>query len=234
MLSRSLGMPSRKNGPPSIWDTHGTSGNVFENPVQFYSTFSWWIWTTMSRTFLKFSLKNMRWNWIRSILKADQRPMQNHKEENLPVLLQELFLLGKELGPMMSQENYLFTLRLWCVEEIDPSFASWKTSTSRWWWSNWILEIKRLSSETFPVSSSLVWRQVGEKSMAGGGGNKKRYQYCTDFSGMTLFFRALQGHSGGSLIDPTLQDNVVIPSNFFQHIYHVGCAINLHSIINSG
>ena len=31
MLSRSLGMPSRKNGPPSIWDTHGKSGNVFAN-----------------------------------------------------------------------------------------------------------------------------------------------------------------------------------------------------------
>ena len=29
MVSRSLGMPSRKNGPPSIWDTHGISGNVF-------------------------------------------------------------------------------------------------------------------------------------------------------------------------------------------------------------
>ena len=41
-------------------------------------------------------------------------------------------------------------------------------------------------------------------------------------------------HSGRSLIDPTLQDNVVIPSDFFQYIYHVGCAINLHSIINSG
>ena len=33
MLSRSLGMPSRKNGPPSSWDTHGTSGNVFANPT---------------------------------------------------------------------------------------------------------------------------------------------------------------------------------------------------------
>ena len=30
MLSRSLGMPSGKNGPPSIWDTHGLSGNVFQ------------------------------------------------------------------------------------------------------------------------------------------------------------------------------------------------------------
>ena len=35
MLSRSLGMPSRKNGPPSIWDTHGISGNVFANPDAF-------------------------------------------------------------------------------------------------------------------------------------------------------------------------------------------------------
>ena len=33
MLSRSLGMPSRNNGPPSIWDTHGFSENVFSNPT---------------------------------------------------------------------------------------------------------------------------------------------------------------------------------------------------------
>ena len=33
MLSRSLGMPSRNDGPPSIWDTHGISGNVFANPT---------------------------------------------------------------------------------------------------------------------------------------------------------------------------------------------------------
>ena len=33
MLSRSLGMLSRKNGPPSIWSTLGISGNVFANPT---------------------------------------------------------------------------------------------------------------------------------------------------------------------------------------------------------
>ena len=33
MLSRPIGMPSRREGPPSIWDTHGISGNVFANPV---------------------------------------------------------------------------------------------------------------------------------------------------------------------------------------------------------
>ena len=33
MLSRSLGMSSRKDGPPSIWETHGISGHVFANPA---------------------------------------------------------------------------------------------------------------------------------------------------------------------------------------------------------
>ena len=31
-----------------------------------------------------------------------------------------------------------------------------------------------------------------------------------------------------------MQDNVATPSRFFQQIYHIGCAFNLHSIINSG
>ena len=33
MLSRSVGMPSRNDKPPDIWDTHGISGNVFVNPT---------------------------------------------------------------------------------------------------------------------------------------------------------------------------------------------------------
>ena len=49
-----------------------------------------------------------------------------------------------------------------------------------------------------------------------------------------VYFRALQGHSGRNLIDLSLQDNVVIQSGFFQHIYHIGCAFDLHSIINNG
>ena len=59
-----------------------------------------------------------------------------------------------------------------------------------------------------------------------GGGQKKRFQYSSDSSGTILDLRALQGHSGRSLIDPTLQDNVIIPDGFFKYIYHVECAIN--------
>ena len=70
--------------------------------------------------------------------------------------------------------------------------------------------------------------------MAAGGGAKRRYQYCTDVSGIIVHLRALQGHSGHNLVDPPLQDNVVIQRGFFPHTYHIGCAFNLHSIINNG
>ena len=33
MLSRSMGMPSGNDRPPSIWDTHVFLGNVFANPT---------------------------------------------------------------------------------------------------------------------------------------------------------------------------------------------------------
>ena len=66
-----------------------------------------------------------------------------------------------------------------------------------------------------------------KSKMAGGGGNKKIFQYCTDASGQEiLYLRALQGHSGRNPVDPTLQDNVLIPNKFFEYICHIGCAIN--------
>ena len=61
--------------------------------------------------------------------------------------------------------------------------------------------------------------------MAKGGGNKKRFQFCTDPSGEILYLRALQGRS---------QDKVLVPNYFFEYIYQTGCAINLHAIMNSG
>ena len=78
--------------------------------------------------------------------------------------------------------------------------------------------IKENLQKHFPYChhwSDCKWK----KSMAGGGGNKKRHQCCTDSAGIILYLRALQGHSG---------------RNFFQYIYHVGCAINSHSILNTG
>ena len=93
--------------------------------------------------------------------------------------------------------------------------------------------IKNYLQNQFPQTT--YWSDDRWKAcLAAGGGAKTRYQYCTDISGTIVYFRALQGHSGRNLIDPSLQDNVVIQSGFFQYIYHIGCAFNLHSIINSG
>ena len=79
------------------------------------------------------------------------------------------------------------------------------------------------------------WSDERWKScLAAGGGSKRRYQYCFDISGTILYLRALQKYSGRNLIDPLLQDNVIIQRGLFLHIYHNGSVFNLHSIINNG
>ena len=70
--------------------------------------------------------------------------------------------------------------------------------------------------------------------LAAGGGFKRRYQYCSDNMGTIIYLRALQGHSGSNLIDPTLQDNVLIGPGIFPYIYHVGSTFNLCSIVSNG
>ena len=85
--------------------------------------------------------------------------------------------------------------------------------------------IKEHLQSQFP--QSFHWSDDRWKAcLAAGGGAKRRFQYCTDDSGIIIYSRALQGHSGRNL--------VVIQGGFFQHIYHIGCAFNLHYIINSG
>ena len=74
--------------------------------------------------------------------------------------------------------------------------------------------------------NSQYWSdEMWKSKMAGGGGHKKRFQYCADPSGQEiLYLRALQGHSGRNPIDPSLQDNVFIPNNFLRvHLSHRMC-----------
>ena len=49
-----------------------------------------------------------------------------------------------------------------------------------------------------------------------------------------IYLRALQGHSGSNLIDPTLQDNMLTGPGIFPYICHVGCTFNLYSIVSNG
>ena len=45
---------------------------------------------------------------------------------------------------------------------------------------------------------------------------------------VTSFFRAIQGHSGSNLVDPALQENVLLPEDFSEYIYHVGNVSEIH------
>ena len=103
------------------------------------------------------------------------------------------------------------------------------------WWSHWILEIKRSSSE-FIFMFGHHWSDEKWKSIMA-----KRRRKQENISVLYRCFRrnylppsSSRSISGRNLIDPSLQDTVLIPDDFFKYIYHVGCAIKLHSIINSG
>ena len=45
---------------------------------------------------------------------------------------------------------------------------------------------------------------------------------------------AIQGHSGGNKVDPSLLDNVEIPHMWSEYIYHFGSSLDLHSLVHSG
>ena len=105
--------------------------------------------------------------------------------------------------------------------------------TSRRRWSNSILQKKFHLRDHHPQIQN--WsddRWIA--CLAAGGGSKRRYQYCSDNLGSIIYLRALQGHSGSNLIDPALQDNVLIGPGIFPYIYHVGSNFNLHSIVSNG
>ena len=70
--------------------------------------------------------------------------------------------------------------------------------------------------------------------LAAGGGPKRRYQYCSDYLGSIIYLRALQGHSGDSIIDLEMQDHVLIGPGIFPYVYHVGSNFSIPSILSNG
>ena len=168
---------------------------------------------------------------MQKILHADQRQKQNRKEENLPALHQEWFLLGEGIGLTLKQGKYSFSdyevsKKVTYLLRHSQQVHREEDGAVHFW------RIKENLQN--PFTQSIHWSDDRRKAcLAAGGGAKRRFQYCTDDSGTIVYFRARQGHSGRNPIDPSLQDNVIIQSNFFQYIYHVGCAFNLRSVISS-
>ena len=164
----------------------------------------WWIWTTMKQKFQKISSKNKRYYWMQKI---------SHSP------------LGKGIGLTLNQGNkhsfsdfevskkvtYLLRHSQQVHREEDGAVHFWRIK-------------ENLRDQ---LSQSIHWFDDKWKAcLAAGVGAKRRFQYCTDDSGTIVYFRALQGHSERNLFDPSLQDNVLIQSNLFQKICHVGCAFN--------
>ena len=105
---------------------------------------------------------------MRKILHAAQRPKQNHKEENLPALPQEQFLLGRGLGLILNQGNVLspimkyrkkwyifFVIHNMCIENKMEQFISGESK-----------KIFRISFHTLliglPASGKYAWQEEEE------------------------------------------------------------------------
>ena len=188
--------------------------------------------TTTTQKFLHIYLKNKRHNWRWRILQPDQRQKQNHKEENL-LIYRASFRWMKENGLILNQKRF-FSLSAYEVSKKvinllrDCQTVQREDDGAVQFW-----RIKNYLKNQFPQVQ--YWSDDRWKGcLTTRGGAKKRYQYCTDISRTIVHFRALQRHSGRHLIDPSLQDNMVIQSGFFQHIHHIGCAFNVRSIIING
>ena len=156
------------------------------------------------------------------LLRADRRLKQNHKDVLLPAHPQKLYPLERESGLILSREDYshiaypvskqLSTLLRHGLlpRQEDGAIEFWR---SKEYLRNDLVQSQHWSDEK------------RKSTMAKGGGNKKKFQYCTDPSGQEiLYLRALQGHSGRNLIDPSLQDNVLNSERFLRvHLSHRMC-----------
>ena len=190
-------------------------------------------WSNQIKTTLKFlwihkksELHKQASRW----LQPEQRQKQNLNPENL-LVQQQSYQCTKEDGLKLSHQNK--NLASYDLSKKVISLLRHNPTLQREDGAIQFYKIKfHLRDYHLPIQNWSDDRWIA--CLAAGGGSNRRYQYCSDYLGSIIYLRALQGHSGGNLIDPTLQDIVVIGSGIFHHIYHIGCAFNLHSIINNG
>ena len=164
----------------------------------------WWIWTTMSRKFHKFSSKNMRLKLdakdFACRTKAKAKPQRREPASSSPRTVPNGKRTWIDIEPgkhslsayeVSKKVIHLLRHTQQVHREEDGAVHLWR--------------IKETLQNQFP--QSIHWSDGRWKAcLAAGGGAKRRFQYCTDDSGTIVYFRALQGHSGRNLVDPSLQD----------------------------
>ena len=114
-------------------------------------------------------------------------------------------------------EPETFVYRLPSVKTTE--YSSLWSSSSRRRCSDWILEIKRLSSVPIRAFSTLVWWNVAECNVKKAEGTRKDYNIVLIHQDNKFFITTGQCVNSG---------------HFFEYICHMGCAINWHSITNWG
>ena len=99
------------------------------------------------------------------------------------------------------------------------STATWRFSSSRRRWSSKIWRSGRIVLVKVCGYFALVNWSLDQLL-----GKRKRTKHCLNphSSEHFMFFWAIQGHSGGTLVDPSSQDSVLSPNDFADYIYHIG------------
>ena len=168
----------------------------------------WWIRITSTQKFLKNNSKNKRYNWMWRILHADQ-------------------------GKKKKGTCWLFTKDH--SDEQEDFYWYWtrKNTLSAYEISKKVIHLLRHSQQVHRKEDGAVhcWRTKEIFRMEEPKGDSSIALMIQEQLFISELFKDIQDVT---LLILSLQDNVVIQSGFFQHIYHVGCAFNLHSLINSG
>ena len=175
------------------------------------------MWSIQNKTiqkFLQIHKKIKCHKQASRLLQPDQRQKQNHNRENL-LVQQQPYQCTKEDGLTLSNQNKILLRTISRRKSLIffdtiRRYSEKKMEQLNSARQNFIFEIIiHKYSMGLMIVGKLVWQQEENPN--------------EDIS-ITLI----------NLIDPTLQDNVVIGSGVFHYIYHIGCAFNLHSIINNG
>ena len=111
------------------------------------------------------------------LLQAGQRPKQNHKDVLLPAHLQKLYLSVKDLGLMLSQKIIRLSL-IQCQKQLSTLLRHGDLPREE----DGAIEFWRLQEcLRYEFENSRHWSdEKWKSSMAGGGGETTRFQYCSD------------------------------------------------------
>ena len=97
------------------------------------------------------------------------------------------------------------------------------------YWSSLLLvpwrDFEREGARTFSDSQWLCDTQRGS--------NKPRFPFCVDSNNSLLYVRAIQGHSGGDLIDHDLLNHVATPPRWKEYLCSVGSSFTVNSTLQA-